>query len=227
MRVRGGGIGLKKLLGGILAICIVTAGVVLIVKFVKKVPSLVSPHFDYKEAGKDMAENVDDFVEGFVIGEEGEVEQETFISFDQVADFSRLTTSRYSYSNFFPHQVNGEEVYYISYDANVEIGIDFNDIQVVCDDSKKTIDIIIPYDQVSVTIVPGSVEYIFVDDDYNTPETMMDSLSECEADAAEEVRRDPDIMRTAAENTRFQIEAITGPIVAQFYPGYVISYQRG
>ena len=142
MRYRGAGFGLKKLIGLIIVIGLIIALVILGIRLFKKSDGPSSR--TYAMIGEDISKKVDNFVDEVIVGHEGEIEEETYINFEDIVDFSRLTSSRFRYENFFSREINGRTVYYTSYSANVEFGIDMNRIEVSTDHDKKIIEIVLP-----------------------------------------------------------------------------------
>ena len=158
-----------------------------------------------------------------IVGTEAEAEltgRETRIE-DLIA-IGELQTLEYRYNAICRACVNDEPVYYIAYEATVQLGINFEDVTVdYGSEDDKVITVMLPEVEIlSSTVDAGSLDYIFVDEYYNEADAAIHAQSLCEEDLYNKVQNDENMYASARENTEAEITALTEPLVEQFYPDY-------
>lgn len=165
---------------------------------------------------------VGDFVNDNVIGSEGEVVDVTSnANLEKIIKISQLRTFSYNYNSICDVKEKDKVVYHIAYKATVELGIDADEIKYEIDTKALSIKIILPEVKIQdPTVDPDSLEYIFVDEKYNTPSIGTRAQSYCLKDLKAKVANEPLMMELARENTKREVEAMFGPIVHQFYSEY-------
>lgn len=160
--------------------------------------------------------------------EEG-VEQEEIITvavLEQIIDVSELSTFQAVYNGIAKvmNEKNPEEVdYYVCYEADVKVGIDFAEIDVEVDNILKQVIITLPEIEITSTNVDiGSLEYMFVNDKANTNTVSEQAYRECKADAEEESSKADKIYELAEQNARNIVRALTSPFVEQVDSEYTL-----
>ncbi|MCR5060265.1 MAG: DUF4230 domain-containing protein [Saccharofermentans sp.] len=151
------------------------------------------------------------------------IENKTTI--DDIIGISELRTLDYEYQaicRVYSDVDHVSPVYYIAYEATVNLGINTENIEIdYGDESDKTITVVLPpVGIVDYSVDAGTLEYLFVDQSYNNTQTSVESQSRCENDLVSRVREDAKMFELAKDNTEAEIRALTEPLVRQFYPDY-------
>lgn len=106
--------------------------------------------------------------------------------------------------------------YYVSYDAKVKAGIDFEKVDITVDKDNKIIKIKIPKTQIlDVNVDIASLDYMFVDDKANTATVSEQAYKKCLEDVENESKEESAIYELADQNAHNVIEALLSPFVEQ------------
>jgi hypothetical protein len=148
---------------------------------------------------------------------------ENHTSIDKVVGINELQTLRYDYQaicRVYKDANSKDPVYYIAYEATVVLGIDADQISSDYKIETNTYTIRLPQVKIqSMTVNAGTIDYLFVDKSYDNMQTSIEAQSRCEEDLKKRVEADSKMFEYARHNTEAEIQAITEPIVKQFYPG--------
>lgn len=142
---------------------------------------------------------------------------------EDIIGISELQTLEYRYNAICTmNNTLGEPVYYVAYEGTVQLGIDINDISIdYGDDTNRVITVVLPEVQIlSTNVDAGSLDYIFVDPLYDGVGASVRAQTDCEEHLLASVQGDEKVYASARENTEAEIEALTEPLVEQFYPDY-------
>lgn len=113
--------------------------------------------------------------------------------------------------------------YHVSYEAEIEVGFDIQDIRVDLDtESKKVIVTIPPVDIVSVVVDFTSMDFIFINDKADTATVSETAYKACETDAITESQAQTAIKELAQQNALNYVDALIRPFVEQMDPTYEI-----
>ena len=169
-----------------------------------------------------IVQEIDEGVDS-IIGTEAEAEltgRDTRI--EELIAIGELQTLEYRYNAICRACVNDEPVYYIAYEATVQLGINIEDISIdYGSEDNKVITVILPEVEIlNYTVDAGSMDYIFVDEFYNQADAAIHAQSLCEDDLCNKVENDVNMYARARDNTEAEITALTEPLVEQFYPDY-------
>lgn len=194
--------------------------------FRNQIKTIIDSHYD----NKPMAEEVEEFYNNDLVGEEGEVEEtisETNIR--KVFDISGLQTADYIYNSVvrvYDDKDDSKIKYYVSYEGTIKVGINFNDIKIEIDDDNKKIIFTIPEVEIQDTIVEaGTLDFIFEKEKYDTDETYNEAYQKCQNDLDQKAKSETDLLKTAQDNTEQVIKALTTPWIDQVYPDYKMEFQ--
>ncbi|OUP64869.1 hypothetical protein B5F12_04270 [Pseudoflavonifractor sp. An176] len=116
--------------------------------------------------------------------------------------------------------------YYVSYEANVYAGINFDDIQIEVNEEEKKIQIRIP--KVSITKVDvdiASMDFIFYNNKANTSTVSQEAYKACLKDAQQESQEQEAIYELARQNACKVLTALVRPIVEQVDAGFQLSVE--
>ena len=119
-----------------------------------------------------------------------------------------------------PEQVD----YYVSYEAKIKAGFDFDQVQIEVNEEEKFITVLIP--KVKITTIEidiTSLDYIFENDKANTETISQEAYKTCIEDATEEGNTQKEIFRLAAQNAKNVIEALIKPFVEQLDTEYTLN----
>lgn len=104
--------------------------------------------------------------------------------------------------------------YYVSYDAKVNAGIDIKQIQIDLDEGTKTITVHLPKVKITdVNVVLSSLDYLFVQDKYNTKNVSAEAYRCCIEDVKRESADENALFEVAEQNARNFIEALLRPLI--------------
>ncbi len=111
--------------------------------------------------------------------------------------------------------------YYVSYDATVKAGIDFEEIDISVDDAEKIISLTLPDIKITeITVDIESMDYIFLNDEANTETISEEAYEHCIADVTHESNRESTICELAEQNAQNIVEALIRPFVSSLDSEY-------
>ena len=111
--------------------------------------------------------------------------------------------------------------YYVSYEAKVKAGIDFEKVKVNVDDKEKKINVILPEIKIyEVNVDITSLDYIFMNDKANTSTVSEEAYEKCIDDVTTESSTEEAIYDIAKQNAKNIIKALINPFVEQLNSKY-------
>lgn len=151
----------------------------------------------------------------------------TVSTLQEIVNVSRLSTYTAVY-NGIAQVMNPDKPeetdYYVSYEAKVYAGIDFDRVQIRVDNEAKMIYVEIPeVDITKVDVDIASMDFIFYNDKANTATVSQEAYRACEADARQESEKQEDIYQLAKQNACNVLTALIKPIVEQLDPEFGLS----
>ena len=111
--------------------------------------------------------------------------------------------------------------YYVSYEAKVKAGIDFELVEVEVNEAEKIITVTLP--EVKITDVDvdiASLDYIFMNNKANTQTVSEQAYKKCIKDVTKESNSTDEIYESARQNARNIVEALISPFVEQLDSEY-------
>lgn len=145
---------------------------------------------------------------------------------EDIVEVSDLATYEAIYNGIATvyDEKNPEKVkYHVSYEAEIEVGFDVQDINVNLDtEAKKVIVTIPPVDIVNVVVDFTSMDFIFINDKANTATVSETAYKACETDATTESQEQTAIKELAQQNALNYVDALVRPFVEQMDPEYEI-----
>ena len=111
--------------------------------------------------------------------------------------------------------------YYVSYEAKVKAGIDFELVEVEVNEAEKIITVTLP--EVKITDVDvdiASLDYIFMNNKANTENVSAQAYKKCIKDVTKESNSTDEIYESARQNARNIVEALISPFVEQLDSEY-------
>lgn len=180
--------------------------------------------FIVRGCASNIGDGVGEFIDDKIIGSEGKVTTVSETEIKEVLEISELQTADYIYNSVVPVQLDDNNIaYYISYEGTITAGIDFSQISVEVDEDNKVIKVLVPTAAVQNTSVnAGTMQYIFVDDDYNEGSVTNTAYKKCKDDLAEKAAAATDLLEQATDNARAVVEALLEPWIGQVYPDYTL-----
>lgn len=116
-----------------------------------------------------------------------------------------------------PEQID----YYVSYNAKVKAGIDFQQVKIEVYAEEKVITVTLPEIKINdVNVDIASLDYIFLNDDVNTETVSAQAYEKCIEDVTNEVNGEEAVYELAEENAMNIIEALIKPFVSQLDAEY-------
>ncbi len=147
----------------------------------------------------------------------------------EIIEISELSTFEAVYNGVAQvmNEKNTDEIdYYVSYEATVKAGIDFEQIVIDVDHEKKEIIVTMPEIQINDSIVDmTSLDYIFVNEKANNETVTQKAYEACETDVDNECTQEDAIYELAKQNAKNVIEALIKPFVNQMDEEYILVIQ--
>ncbi len=158
-----------------------------------------------------------------------EPEVTTESSLKKIIEISELDTFTSVYNGIATvmDEKNPEKVdYYVSYEAEVFAGIDFDEIAIDVDEESKTILIDLPDAKINnASVDVTSLDFMFFDNKANASTVTAEALKACEEDVNEESKKQNAIFELAQENAENVVKALVEPIVEQLGEGYKVTVE--
>jgi hypothetical protein len=143
---------------------------------------------------------------------------------EKVINISELSSFQAVY-NGVAEVMNEEEAddldFYVSYEAKILAGIDFEKVKIIKDEESKKIIVNVPKIEITDVIVDiNSLDFMFYNDKSNKSAVLNRAYSACIEDATKEVKKETMIDELATKNAKNIIEALLEPFIQQFGPEY-------
>lgn len=117
----------------------------------------------------------------------------------------------------------GETDYYVSYEAKVNAGLDFEGITFSLDPEAKVIRASLPPVRITrVNVDIASLEYIFLNKKRNASSVSQEAYRACEEDVRQESEAEQAIFTLARQNAENVVRALITPFVEQLDEGYAL-----
>ena len=140
-----------------------------------------------------------------------------------VSDLSTVT-STYNGVAQVMNETNPDKLdYYVAYEAKVQAGVDFADLQPEIDEASKTVTIRVPAAHfMDATVDVSSLDFMFNSKKADTSGVTERAYKACQEDAERECSSSEAILKLARENAVNAVEALTRPLIEQLYPQYTL-----
>lgn len=142
---------------------------------------------------------------------------------EKAIDISELSTAEFVYNGIsekYSDKDPDKIQCYISYNANVKVGIQMEDIEFEIDKANKTVSPILPDFTITVAeLDEESISYIPANPDISLKEV----IALCKEDAMKEAKNSEKLYETARENLKAVIEALLSPLLEN--AGYTIVWE--
>ena len=153
---------------------------------------------------------------------------ETLSTLEKVIKTSSLSTYETVYNGISTvmNEKGDKVLYYVTYEANVKAGLDFDKITIEHDQLGHKILIGLPkitMQEPSVDI--ESIDYIFVDKHVEKQGLIADAYQICIDDVKEESKKEDAIYQYAKSNAESLITGLVSPFIAQLGDDYVIEFK--
>lgn len=111
--------------------------------------------------------------------------------------------------------------YYVSYEATVNAGIDFQKVEISMDEEQKTITLKVPEAHITnQSVEMSSLDFIFLNQKTDKSGVTEAAYKACEEDVRQESEQQTAICELAKQNAENVLKALTKPIVDQLGDGY-------
>lgn len=143
----------------------------------------------------------------------------TVSTLQEIINVSELSTFTAVY-NGIAQVMNADDPelvdYYVSYEAKVNAGIDFEDIYIDVDEDTFTVHITVPpVTLTDVNVDISSLDFIFYNEKANTSTVTEEAFKACEADVEKESQEQEAIYELAEQNAKNVLTALVRPIIDQ------------
>ena len=116
--------------------------------------------------------------------------------------------------------------YYVSYNAKVKAGLDFEKVDLEIDKNRKVITVKLPEIKITdVNVDIASLDYIFVNDKANTETVSAQAYEQCIEDVTNKSAEEEAIYTLAEQNAHNIIEALISPFVKQLDEEYQLEIE--
>lgn len=148
----------------------------------------------------------------------------TVSTLERIINVSELSTFTAVYNGIaeVANEKKPEQIdYYVSYEATVNAGIDFQAVKIAMNEEQKTITLKVPEAHViNQDVDESSMEFIFLNKKANKSGVTETAYKACEEDVRQESEQQTAICELAAQNAENVLRALTQPIVDQLGEGY-------
>ena len=143
----------------------------------------------------------------------------TVSTLEKIVEVSDLSTFRVVYNGV----ACADDKYYVSYEATVDAGIDFEAIEITVDNEAKKVTVDLPEAEIlDVYVDIASLDYIFIDKKANTETVSEEAYKLCKYDVRVESENQEAITDLAQQNAENIVRALVQPFVDQVDPDYEI-----
>lgn len=136
---------------------------------------------------------------------------------EKIINVSDLSTFEAIYNGVAKvmNEDNNQDVdYYVSYNAKVKAGIDFEQVDISVDDEEKVISVKLPEIKITdITVDIESLDYIFINASANTSTVSEKAYKKCIEDVTTESKREEAIYDLAKQNAHNIVQALISPFV--------------
>lgn len=143
---------------------------------------------------------------------------------EKIINVSDLSTFEAIYNGVakVPNPEDSEKInYYVSYDAKVKAGIDFEKVDIAVDNEEKTIAVKLPEIKITdITVDIESLDYIFINANANTSTVSEEAYKQCIEDVTQECDSENVIYELAEQNAKNVVEALIRPFVSSLDSEY-------
>ncbi|MBZ4669163.1 MAG: hypothetical protein JG775_2315 [Defluviitaleaceae bacterium] len=150
----------------------------------------------------------------------------TVSTLEKIIKVSELSTFTAVYNGIAEVKNNNnpdQTDYFVSYEARVNAGIDFDKIVITVDDEAKTIKVDIPDAYITdINVDISSLDFIFYNQQANRSTITQEAFKACEADVREESEKENAILKLAQQNAVNVIKALVNPIIEQLDANYTL-----
>lgn len=159
-------------------------------------------------------------------GKESRTEVITVSTLEKIINVSELSTFTAVYNGIAEVKNENEPEktdYYVSYEARVDAGIDFEKIVITVDDANKAVNVDIPDAYITEIYVDiSSLDFIFYNKKTDESTVTQEAFKACEADLREESEKQNAIFELAQQNAVNVITALINPIIEQLDDNYTL-----
>lgn len=148
----------------------------------------------------------------------------TVSTLEKIINISELSTFQAVYNGIaevMNEKKSDQLDYYVSYEAKVYAGINFEEVKITMDEEAKKISVTIP--EIGITDVNvdiASLDYIFHNKKANTSTVSEQAYKACIADVTNESEKEEAIYDLAEQNAKNIIKALISPFIEQLDSDY-------
>lgn len=155
-----------------------------------------------------------------------EEETVTVSTLEKIVHVSELSTFTAVYNGVAEVKNEGKPEqtdYYVSYEARVNAGIDFQQVAVSIDPNEKVVTLDMPEAHITdVNVDIASMDFIFLNDKANTAAVTQTAYKACETDVERESEAQREILELARQNAENVLTALASPLLEQMDAQYTL-----
>lgn len=133
----------------------------------------------------------------------------------EVLQVAELSTAKFTYNGIadvYKDSENKKLKYHVSYESDVKVGVNMEDIDIDIDEEQKKVFVKLPEIKILTTDVDKNMKFLPEGKDWDIKE----AYTACELDAEIEAKEAGELFNVAKTNLRNMIEALTSPIVSYY-----------
>ena len=143
----------------------------------------------------------------------------TVSTLEKIVHVSELSTFTAVYNGIAEVKNEGKPEqtdYYVSYEARVDAGIDFQQVAVSIDPNEKVVTLDMPEVHITdVNVDIASMDFMFLNDKANTTAVTQTAYKACETDVERESEAQGAILDLAKQNAENVLKALASPLLEQ------------
>lgn len=155
----------------------------------------------------------------------------TVSTLEKIINVSELSTFTAVYNGVAQvmNEENPEKTdYYVSYEAKVDAGFDFEKMKIYVDDEIKTITVILPQIYITdVNVDIASLDFIFYNRQADQSTVTHEAFKACEMDVQNETAQQDAILDLAQQNAINVVTALISPFIEQLDADYQLNVKQG
>lgn len=150
----------------------------------------------------------------------------TVSTLEKIVHVSELSTFTAVYNGIAEVKNEGKPEqtdYYVSYEARVDAGIDFQQVAVSIDPNEKVVTLDMPEVHITdVNVDIASMDFMFLNDKANTTAVTQTAYKACETDVERESEAQGAILDLAKQNAENVLKALASPLLEQMDAQYTL-----
>lgn len=146
-------------------------------------------------------------------------------SLKEMLEIDELATLEYFYNSVTQvlKEDSNKVKYHVAYKGNIRYGINFEQVEIMIDETNKQINVVVPeVNLLDSNVDIESLDFIFEKDKYETETVIIEAKEVCEADLETKALQNENLKNMAKENAVDTINALLCPWIEQVAEEYEV-----